>query len=274
MRFAVLCLVPSLLLTGGCGRSKASKLRIATTTSLIGTAAKMIGGDRVDIVTIVPAGMCPGHFDVKPKEVELIADARLFLAHGWEPWMDDMIGAVANRQQKVEVVDLPGNWMVPDVHLKAVERIRAILCQVDPEGCEYFAKRSEDYQEKIRAAAEEIREEAARRGVGDVNIICSDMQAEFLSWLGFNIIARYGRPSELNPKEMAEIICRARNSNVRLVVDNLQSGSDAGVRIAEEIGADHIIISNFPMHNSYIETLRENGEKLLLRLRPDDAANH
>ena len=37
-----------------------------------------------------------------------------------------------------------------------------------------------------------------------------------------------------------------RDSGVSLVIDNLQSGQDAGASIAEELGVTRIILSNFP----------------------------
>ena len=49
---------------------------------------------------------------------------------------------------------------------------------------------------------------------------------------------------------------------VALVVDNLQSGPNTGKQIAEDIGAAHVTLSNFPLKGSFIETLEENVAKL------------
>ena len=54
-------------------------MKVATTTSLLGALAKEIGGERVDVVTIILPAACPGHFDTKPGDVKALADARLFL---------------------------------------------------------------------------------------------------------------------------------------------------------------------------------------------------
>jgi len=71
------------------------------------------------------------------------------------------------------------------------------------------------------------------------------MQQGFLKWAGFDVVATYGRPEELSPKKMQELINKGKEAGIKLVVDNLQSGPDAGAGIAEEIGAAQVI-SNFP----------------------------
>ena len=38
----------------------------------------------------------------------------------------------------------------------------------------------------------------------------------------------------------------ARGKNVVAVVDNLQSGADAGRPLAEELHVPHVVLSNFP----------------------------
>ena len=48
-----------------------------------------------------------------------------------------------------------------------------------------------------------------------------------------------------------------------MVVDNLQSGPDAGRGIAEALGVPHVILSNFPSENGYLATLGDNVAAVL-----------
>jgi zinc transport system substrate-binding protein len=48
-----------------------------------------------------------------------------------------------------------------------------------------------------------------------------------------------------------------------MVVDNLQSGPDAGKGIAETLGAPHVVLTNFPSEKGYLATLGENVNAVL-----------
>ena len=43
-----------------------------------------------------------------------------------------------------------------------------------------------------------------------------------------------------------ELVDKGREVKVTLIIDNVQSGQDAGAGIAEELGCTRIILSNFP----------------------------
>jgi zinc transport system substrate-binding protein len=77
-------------------------------------------------------------------------------------------------------------------------------------------------------------------------VICSDQQAEALRWFGLKVIGTYGRPEDFNPSSMHKLVGLGRNGKARLVIDNLQSGPDAGKELAHELGAVHVVLSNFP----------------------------
>jgi len=71
------------------------------------------------------------------------------------------------------------------------------------------------------------------------------MLVGFVQWAGLNIIATYGRPDSLTPQVVKELVDKGREAKVTLIIDNLQSGQEAGAGIAEELGCERIILSNF-----------------------------
>ena len=72
------------------------------------------------------------------------------------------------------------------------------------------------------------------------------MQAAFLNWVGLNVVTFYGRPDSFTPQVTKDLVDKGRQENVTLIIDNLQSGQDAGAGLAEELGCNRIILSNFP----------------------------
>ncbi|MDI6840778.1 MAG: metal ABC transporter substrate-binding protein [bacterium] len=243
----------------GCSREpNTPSLKIGATTSLIGVILQEIGKEKVDVVTIVPSGMCPGHFDVKPGDIKDLQDAKVIMSHGYEEWIENLLNSmnIVNKPLRIE-----GNWMVPEVHKIAAKEITKILTEISPENTNFYLDNLTDYEKLIDSFALEVSE--STNTFKGIKVICSEHQAEFLEWLGFNIITTYGRPEELTPKEILNIVNIGKKEQVDIVVDNLQSGGKGSREIANEISARYTVLTNFPLDKSYIKALRENINKLV-----------
>jgi len=269
LNFVILVSAAIFLLLGFSYReSIQKKIKIVATTSLIASIVEEVGGDRVDVVSIVPFGMCPGHFDIRPGDVKLLEEASLLLEHGWEGklFVDKMVKLVENKSLKRVKVNVEGNWMVPDIYIKAMDRITNVLCQIKPEDSQYFKRRAKDYRIRIFQTANKIRKNSDELMLNKIKVICSDMQEGFIKWMGFDIVGTYGRPEDLTTVKLKKLVDTARKEKVKLIVDNLQSGPKAGIPIAEEVKAFHITLTNFPKaYNGrldYLKSLEENTSKL------------
>jgi len=235
-------------LLGGCSPAETSKLKVVTSTSLIASLVERVGGNEVDVVNIIPPAQCPGHFDVKPGDIQKLAEADLFLLHGWqgEMFAQEIIASADNPDLTVVKIDIQGNWMTPPVQLEATDKIIDALCQVDAENCSVYQEAATEYKGAIVAKGAEIEARLADKNLSSVNVMCSDQLPGFVEWAGFNIVATYGRPDSLTPQLVRELVDTGRAENVTLIIDNLQSGQDAGKGVAEELGCRRVIISNFP----------------------------
>jgi zinc transport system substrate-binding protein len=209
-----------------------------------------VGGDRVDVVNIIPPAQCPGHFDVKPGDIQKLSDADLFLMHGWqgEMFTQELIASANNPDLTVIVpkIDIPGSWMAPPVQIEVVDKITAILTQADAQNSSAYQKSAAELKDKIEAKGTEIEAKLSRVNFFSINVMCAEMLIEFIQWAGFNLVANYGRPDSLTPQVVKELVDKGREAKVTLIIDNLQSGKDAGAGIAEELGCKRVILSNFP----------------------------
>jgi len=239
-------------LVSGCSPGSTTKLKVVTSTSLIASIVERVGDDRVEVANIIPPAQCPGHFDVKPGDIQRLANADLFFLHGWqgEVFSQELITSANNPDLSVVSLDIQTtenqNWMVPTVQREATDKITAALCQVDDKNCSLYQESAAELKGIIEAKEVEIKAELAQANPSGINVLCADMQAGFLRWVGFNIVATYGRPDSLTPQVVRELVDSGREAGVTLIVDNLQSGQDAGVPIAMDIGCKRIILSNFP----------------------------
>ena len=241
----MLCLLAGLALAG-CGARPHGKLHVIATTSHLSQLAQKIGGEHVEAITIIPPGGCPGHYDVRPRDVQAAADGGLLLRRGWEVFTDRLVEAAGSRRLTVATIREQGHLMIPTLRAKAAGQVGEALAEAD-------AKHAADYRRRARRLAVDIRAEgrsalaqARADGLVDLPAIAADQQAPFLRWLGLRVVGEYGRPEDLAPRSVRELLDAARSNGVRLVVDNLQSGPDAGRQMAEELGAARVTLSNFP----------------------------
>ena len=247
----VLSLVIASIL-GGCQSAQTSQLKVVTSTSMMAQIVERVGGDFVDVVNIIPPAQCPGHFDVKPGDVQRLADADLFLLHGWqgEIFSQELIASANNPDLTVATIDVKvgenTNWMTPPVQLAAVDRIVAALSEVDAENAATYQELAAEYKGGITAKEAEIEAKLAKEDLASINVMCADMLEGFIQWTGLNIVAVFGRQDSLTPQVVQELVDTGREENVTLIIDNLQSGQDAGAGLAEELGCARMILTNFP----------------------------
>ncbi len=236
----------------GCEPATTSQLKVVTSTSLIVQIVERVGGNLVDVVNIIPPAQCPGHFDVKPGDIQELADADLFLLHGWqgEMFSQDLIATANNPDLTVVNIDVRvgenTNWMTPPVQQAAVDKIVAALSDIDTENSAAYQELGAEYKDSVTAKETEIEAKLGEVNFTSINVMCADMLVGFVQWTGLNIVANYGESDSLTPQVVRELVDMGREENVALIIDNLQSGQDAGAGMAEELDCARIILTNLP----------------------------
>jgi len=223
---------------------------IVAGSSLITNIIEDVADGKLEPRTLIPPGMCPGHYDVKPGDIVALANSKAFFIHAWQENYENVTGlieAAENPDLIIRVIDVIGNWMAPPVQAEAVDKIAQALGEIDQENAAYYQGKAAERAQAILAKGEEVRNRLLEAGVDEVKVICAEMQAGFVKWAGFDVVATYGRPEDLSVLQMEELIVEAKEAGVALAIGNLQSGATAtGETMAQDIGAVQITISNFP----------------------------
>jgi len=234
-------------------------------SSLIGNIIQDVAGGELETRTIIPPGVCPGHYDIKPSDIETLANSRALFIHDYQQYFENINGAIEaadNPDLVVSVLNVTGNWMVPQVQAEAVAEITQALSEIDPDNVAYYYDNAVERVQAVLTKGEEVEDTLSDAGLGDVAVICAEMQAGFISWAGFDIVATFGRPEELSPAQIADLIDTAQEFGAALIIDNLQSGSTTlGESIGEDIEAIPVTISNFPGGLEDTETWEEAIDK-------------
>lgn len=242
---------------------------VVATHAVFGEFAQAIGDDFVDVVTIIPSGFCPAHYDLRPSDIKAVSQASLVIYSGFEPWMDTLLSSVGGG---AKVLQLKGPWNTPDGAAAKIDAIAAALADLLPEEKDAFTANAAAYQEKLSEIASVLKKRAQDLNVEAIPVICMQWQVPFVSWLGFDIVATYGVPESLSMQDLMRLAKTGREKKAQLVIDNLQSGVNFGAKLACEIGAVHVVLSNFPgampKTATVLALFKENAESLFSAIEP------
>jgi len=237
-------------------------LKVVTSTSHLKYIAERVGGDLVDVANIVPASQHPGDFDATPDDIRKLAEADIFLVHGWpgETFVPGLVESADNPDLKLVTVKVDGNWMTPSVQVEATNIVARAFIEADFENETSYLQGADDYTSMVVEKNTELKRRLEGKGIVGTPTLCSFWQAGFAQWLGLHVVDTYG-PAALTPQDTQTLVDTGRESNVTLVIDNVHSGKDAGKAIAAELGAARVILLNFPGAFDDTETWEKAIEK-------------
>lgn len=273
-RFGLACcllLACCLVLTGRPARAQEAPIRIAAGTTLVADIINDLGAGRMTAATMVPAAACPGHTDLRASDMLRLLRAKAIILHDWQAHLDSVMGPIRNEPSlagKVRIVEVPGNWMVPERQRAATLAIARIMAAIDPPRAALYDKRA---AARTAAIAETATALTAKAGPLRGLPVMADMQQQaLLAWFGCDVAATYGRFEEAGPERLARAVAAARAAHVRLVVDNLQSSGGSGKALAEDLDAAYAALSNFPgafpQATTWAATLAANLDRCLAAL--------
>jgi len=264
----LILLLPSTLATSD-NEVVSGNIEIVCTNSILAdfTVNVLKNVSDVTIEYIMPPGVCPAHFDVRPSDISLIASADIVVSLGWEPWLAGLLNSSGNVGYSEIICSGLGPWNIPNGAIKYVEKISSELTSILPELNNTIQQNTEEYIEAINETAEQLKTLVNASGYIGKNVICMQWQKSFVEWLGFNVTISYAPPERLSTQDMLNISNVAKSKDVCAIIDNLQSGTDFGANIASESGISHIILTNFPGAipgtDTYIDMIKYNTNQLI-----------
>ncbi len=241
-------------------------IRVVCTLSILEDLARSVGGDRIEIVTLVPRGIDHHTFEPSPDQVRGAASADLFLFNGLglDPWVPKFLegsgfaGTPVMVSGRVDPIFSeeeghnhdhdhdhdhgadPHAWMDVQNAIRYVETIRDSLVVVDRAGSDIYRARAELTIAQLRVLDGWIRREIARIPA-ERRLLVTDHDAfqYFARAYNFQTHTLRGVSTREEPsaRQAAELVDWLRANNVRHVF--LESGGNPRVldRIAQEGGA-------------------------------------
>jgi zinc transport system substrate-binding protein len=264
----IACFAGCVLLCVGCsgdGNAGGGKETVVASFYPLAFAAEQIGGTRVDVKNLTPAGAEPHDLEVSPRDVADLrhADLVLLLGHGFQPQLEDAAG---NGHNVIRLLDTPGLdlhpngdphvWLDPVRYAKIVARVGQALG--DKSAADGLIARLHVLDEEYRHALADCERH---------DIVTSHEAFAYLAErYGLNQIPVTGLTPEAEPQpgDLAHVVQLARERGVTTIYFETLVSPRIAETVARETGATTAVLD--PIEGLTDEEIGR-GEDYFTRMR-------
>jgi len=267
MRSLLLAGMALLLLCAGCHKPELPTGRkIAVTTTYLESAARDILNDEQRMFRLAEPGTCPGHFDIRPSQAEVLRQCGALLRFDFQKPLDSVLdGQGTNGPFVVETV-IHGGLCEPESYLAACRQIAAQFVKhgwIDQDGANARLQAVATQMSNLQQMAEH---EIAQFGLEGRPVIASVHQKDFCAWLGLDVVAVFRADDNAGISEIENAIRAGKSIGVKLVIANQPEGRREANMLASQLNAKVVVFENFPAleHGrvSFDDMIKENIEAL------------
>jgi len=230
------------------------KLKIITTIFPLAHFAQAVGGDQVDVASVVAPGVEPHDFEPNPKDVAKILDADLFIrtGAGIDAWSEkvDRKESVVVATSAVEPITVgeeidPHFWLDPLRVEKLVLQIADGLSVIDPQNKDIYKKNAEAYNRKLQELNKEFTDSLKQCKKSE--LITSHAAFAYLAdRYSLSNLAIVEDPEEdPSPRRILEIVDLIKNRNISFIFADPFESENASRVIAQESGAVVLPLQSF-----------------------------
>jgi zinc/manganese transport system substrate-binding protein len=229
------------------------RLNVVASFSIVADFVKNVGGDRVDVTTLVGPNSDAHVYSPTPADAKKIADAKLIIVNGlgFEGWLPRLVQSSGGKAKVVTATDGiaplrlgndadPHAWQSVGNAKIYVANIRSALSAADPASTERYRSNADAYLAKLDALEREVHDAIAKLSPARRKVISThNAFGYFAAAYGIEFIAPLGVSTESEPsaRDIAKIITQVKQAKIPAVF--LENVSDPRLmqRISAETGA-------------------------------------
>jgi ABC-type Zn uptake system ZnuABC Zn-binding protein ZnuA len=245
------------------------KIKIAVSIGVLKNIVEEIGGNRVEVFSIVPPNVEPHTFTITPQVIYQASTARLIVIDGHMDWEMKLVEQVANAKgmkqsdisinlmdyaDKMTILEIPswtgvsgrnyhGYWILPENVMVMAEAIKNKLSEIDPEGVGYYEENFAKLRGEIDALKREIMNLRGKTsGVKAVLAFLAEQYVAYMFGLEIASILTIEEGGSPTPKTM------------ETAYNTLKEG---GIIIASDVS------SKMPVYNTVQELSKQTGAPII-----------
>lgn len=237
--------------------------------------AKQVGGNKVRVTNMTPAGSEPHDFEPTAKSLAEAQKAKLFVYNGGtlEPWTEKFVtgykgvaikasehitlsgehaeeesgdadhGHEHAHEHESEATTDPHFWLDPVLAQQIVTNIRDGLSKADPANADYYAKNAAAYNKQLAQLDQEYRE--GLQTCEQRTIVVSHQSSSYIAArynLTVEAIAGLSPESEPSAARLAELAQIVKSKNIRYIFFESLVSPRLADTIAKETGAQTLVL--------------------------------
>lgn len=280
-------------------------LKVLTTFSILADFTRQVGGERVQVASLVGPEQDAHGFDPRASDIRRVREAQLVIANGlgFDPWIDRMLASArysgrrlvasdgiaplaaaaeeheahaahADHHPHDDAVD-PHAWLDATNARHYVRAIAAALSAADPAGSALYAARSSAYLAELEALDAELKQAFATLPAQRRTVVTPhDAFGYFAHAYGLRFVAPAGLSNEASPSAASLAALIAQLRALKMPVVFLESFADERLigRIQQATGARRggvlyadALASRGPA-TTYLGMMRHNANTLMAGL--------
>jgi len=286
----IITLILSVILSlAGCGSGTAiktgnNKIKLSVSFDALKEFASAIGGDKVEISTIIPDGTEPHDFEPKAQDLVGLSEAQVFIYSGlgMESWAEDAVSAVNNNDLVVVVASQgitpitntdeeeinehgqydPHIWLSLKNAETEATNIKNALVKTDSENKDYYENNCSSFISQLESLYNEYSKKFASvekksfvTGHAAFAYLCRDFG------LSQNSVEDVFAEGEPTAKQLSELVDYCKSNNVTTVFAEEMASPEVSEALAKEVGAKVetiYTIESAEDGKTYLERMQDN----------------
>ena len=286
-RACLLALAVGLAVPVGCGETAHSSDKIGVVVTIVPQAefVESVGGDKVDVTVMVPAGASPHTYEPLPSQMKALARAEIYAKVGSGVdfelvWLEKLVSTnkeivVVDCSAGIQLIQMAGDqnhgdeepeedhdnsgamdphiWMSPLNAKIMVQNICDGLVQVDPGNRAFYQQNRDAYLQELAELDQDIRE-----GLSGVTnrrfMVYHPSFGYFAREYNLTMLPIEEEGKEPTPAGIVHLIEQAKEDNIKVIFASPQFNPRSAEVIADEIGGSVVLIDS--LAGDYIANLR------------------
>jgi zinc/manganese transport system substrate-binding protein len=289
------------------GAASAKKLNVVASFSIIADFARHVGGDRIDLRSLVGANGDPHVYEPRPADVRTIAAADIVLVNGlqFEGFLRRLIEASGTKAPVVELTKGvqplksteqahhhgqsdphhhhgdydPHAWQAVPNARTYVKNVADAFCLIDPPGCKMYEANAQAYDSTLSALDDEIRATIATIPAHKrVVITAHEAFGYFAHEYGLTFLALEGlsTDAEASASDVASLIRQIKRDKVAAIfVENITDrrlvqriAAETESKLGGELYSDALSRPDGPAA-TYVAMMKHNASTIRKAIAPD-----
>ena len=246
---------------------------------------KIIGGERIDVSTIIPSGMEPHDWEPTIQDLQKMQNADMIVINGagLEPWIAKLISVnpdilILDTSDGIPLIEKdkpmfnnkiqndPHIWLDPVLAKKQIKNIANGLIKIDPQNTDYYQENASTYNDKLILLDNKIRNELSYCVKKDF-LAFHDAFSYFANEydLNQNTIIGVNPSEEPTAIKLQQIIQKAQDLDIHVIFTEEAVNPRVSEVIADEIGAKVLTLSPIEIYeknSDYIKRMEQNLSNL------------